>query len=160
MMTAPTQIVLATDFSPSDLSSKVGVIERVRSSWDRIAAAVSLIAILLHLIFQYGFHNSGAGSRVPLWIAIVAGGLPLLYGLSLPCSCFRCSFFLCRPRPTSVTPRGLTAFLSEHIGSCSVAAGAAEISSNRFGDSPLPVAFPKEVRHNDSCGKPKEQLYD
>ena len=48
---------------------------------DRIAAAVSLIAILLHLIFRYGLHNSDASSRLPLWIAIVAGGLPLLYSL-------------------------------------------------------------------------------
>ncbi len=57
------------------------MLERVRSSWDRIAAAVSLIAILLHLIFRYGLHNSDASSRLPLWIAIVAGGLPLLYSL-------------------------------------------------------------------------------
>ncbi len=59
------------------------MLERVRGSWDRIAAAVSLIAILLHLIFRYGLHNSGASSRLPLWIAIVAGGLPLLYSLLL-----------------------------------------------------------------------------
>jgi heavy metal translocating P-type ATPase len=74
---------LAKDMASEDLSRKVGVLERVRSSWDRIAAAVSLIAILLHLIFRYGLHNSGASSRLPLWIAIVAGGLPLLYSLLL-----------------------------------------------------------------------------
>ena len=55
----------------------------MRGSWDRITAIIALIAISLHLLFRYGLHNAGAFATVPLWIAIVIGGVPLLYNLLL-----------------------------------------------------------------------------
>jgi heavy metal translocating P-type ATPase len=61
----------------------VSRLKQVTGSWDRIAAVASLIAISLHLLLRYGLHNAGAISVVPLWIAIVTGGLPLLYALLL-----------------------------------------------------------------------------
>lgn len=61
----------------------VGPLEWALSGWDRIAALVSLIAIMLHLLLRYVLHCSGVISRVPLWIAIATGGLPLLYELFL-----------------------------------------------------------------------------
>lgn len=55
----------------------------MRLFWDRTAAFLSLIAILLHLLLRYLLHSSAAASAIPLWIAIIAGGLPLLYDLLL-----------------------------------------------------------------------------
>ncbi len=59
-----------------------GAFEQARGSWDRIAALIALIAIALHLLSRYVIHNAGVIPVVPLWIAIITGGLPLLYNLT------------------------------------------------------------------------------
>lgn len=56
-------------------------IDQIRGSWDRIAALIALAAMALHLLSRFAFHKSGVITVVPLWIAIVVGGVPLLYGL-------------------------------------------------------------------------------
>lgn len=57
------------------------MIGRVRHSWNWVAAALSLVAIFLHLLFRYVLEYQHALASIPLWIAIVAGGLPLLRDL-------------------------------------------------------------------------------
>jgi heavy metal translocating P-type ATPase len=54
---------------------------RAKRSWNSISAALSLTAIILYLLFHYGLHIKSALAELPLWTAIFAGGLPLLYGL-------------------------------------------------------------------------------
>lgn len=49
--------------------------------WTRYIAVISLIAVPLHLLFQYLLHYRDSISSAPLWIAVIAGGLPLLYEL-------------------------------------------------------------------------------
>src|SRR5215472_17282507 len=56
-------------------------IEQAKHSWQRIAAGVSFIAILLDLILRYPLHQPVRISSTPLWLAIAMGGLPLLYDL-------------------------------------------------------------------------------
>ncbi len=46
-------------------------------------AALSIIAIILHLTFRFGFHASPRVFQAPLVVALVIGGLPLLYDLLL-----------------------------------------------------------------------------
>ena len=57
------------------------ILEQATHSWQRIAAGVSFIAILLHLILRYPLHQPARISSTPLWLAIAIGGLPLLYDL-------------------------------------------------------------------------------
>ena len=57
--------------------------DEVRRSWNRIAAIVSVVAIALHLLLRYLLHRSGPAASAPLWIAVAAGGLPLLYDLAV-----------------------------------------------------------------------------
>lgn len=64
-----------------DGTSRSTLFARVRHSWNWIAAAIALIAILLHLVSRYLLHHPIAYASVPLWIAIVVGGLPLLRDL-------------------------------------------------------------------------------
>jgi cation transport ATPase len=54
---------------------------RTRRSWTRITVFISLIAIPLYLLQRYLLHRSGWASALPLWIAIVTGGGPLLFNL-------------------------------------------------------------------------------
>jgi len=52
--------------------------------WHRksaIIAALSIVAIALHLILRYGIHTTPATYRIPLLAILVIGGLPLLYDL-------------------------------------------------------------------------------
>ncbi len=51
-------------------------------AWNSISAILAFAAIVLHLVLRYGFSVTGYGASVPLWIAIIAGGVPLLYELS------------------------------------------------------------------------------
>ncbi|MEP6467339.1 MAG: heavy metal translocating P-type ATPase [Parafilimonas sp.] len=51
-------------------------------SWGRITVVLSLIAIPLYLLQRYGLHQPAHVATTPLWIAIAAGGLPLLFDLS------------------------------------------------------------------------------
>lgn len=57
------------------------LLERARRSWGGISAAFSLTAIVLYLLFRYVLHVRSALAEFPLWAAIIAGGLPLLYDL-------------------------------------------------------------------------------
>ncbi|HEY7837461.1 MAG TPA: heavy metal translocating P-type ATPase [Terriglobales bacterium] len=54
----------------------------VTPSWGRITVVVTLIAIPLHLLQRYPFHQSAAAAALPLWVAIIAGGIPLVFNLS------------------------------------------------------------------------------
>jgi heavy metal translocating P-type ATPase len=95
-MTAPGRIIVATDFSPASsaavsvamASGKPGCararpLERINEHWNWLAASISLAAIFLYLLFRYLLHYTTAISSVSLWVAIIAGGFPLLYGLVL-----------------------------------------------------------------------------
>ena len=75
-MSLPTALPSHAPVRPS------GAFEQARGSWDRIAALIALIAIALHLLSRYVIHNAGVIPIVPLWIAIITGGLPLLYNLT------------------------------------------------------------------------------
>jgi heavy metal translocating P-type ATPase len=54
----------------------------VRFTWNRTSVAVSFLAIVLYLSLHYGFHVSSSISILPLWVAMIVGGLPLLYDLA------------------------------------------------------------------------------
>jgi heavy metal translocating P-type ATPase len=49
--------------------------------WNLTSVMISGSAILLHLWFRYSLHLSARGQFFPLWVAIICGGVPLLYGL-------------------------------------------------------------------------------
>jgi hypothetical protein len=53
--------------------------ENVRHAWNRISVVISLTSILLYMSLRYLFHSTGSILTLPLWIAIITGGLPLLY---------------------------------------------------------------------------------
>jgi heavy metal translocating P-type ATPase len=44
-------------------------------------AVLSVVAIILYLVLRFGFHTSTIIQEIPLWIALILGGLPLLYEL-------------------------------------------------------------------------------
>lgn len=54
---------------------------RVRHVWHNLSVALSIAAIVLYLLLRYLFHQTGDLVSLPLWIAIVVGGTPLLYDL-------------------------------------------------------------------------------
>ena len=54
----------------------------LRHAWNRISVVISLTAILLYVSLRYLFHSTGNILTLPLWIAIITGGLPLVYDLS------------------------------------------------------------------------------
>ena len=60
----------------------ISILHRIQRSWTRITAVLSFVAIVLHLIFRYLLHHNAAVYSIPLWVAIIAGGVPLLYGLA------------------------------------------------------------------------------
>ena len=52
--------------------------------WHRkttIIAALSVAAIILHLVLRFGFHTTPGSYQIPLLITLTFGGLPLLYDL-------------------------------------------------------------------------------
>jgi hypothetical protein len=52
--------------------------------WHRkttIIAALSIVAILLHLVLRFGFHTTRGTYQIPLLATLALGGLPLLYDL-------------------------------------------------------------------------------
>lgn len=55
----------------------------MKARWDRIAVGMTLAAIVSHLLLRFAVHLSGFLASLPLWIAIVACGLPVLYELAL-----------------------------------------------------------------------------
>jgi cation transport ATPase len=54
----------------------------MRHTWNRISVALSFAAIVLYLSLRFLFHKPAGISTLPLWVAVVVGGLPLLYDLS------------------------------------------------------------------------------
>ena len=46
-----------------------------------VIAALSIAAILLHLVLRFGFHTTPRSYQIPLLATLVLGGLPLLYDL-------------------------------------------------------------------------------
>jgi len=64
-----------------DATSRATLVERVRNSWNLVAAGLSLVAIVFYLLSRYLLHYPTAYASIPLWVAIVAGGLPLLRDL-------------------------------------------------------------------------------
>ncbi len=53
----------------------------MKGTWERIAVGIALAAIVAHLFMRFGLHLSGAVPALPLWIAILICGLPLVYEL-------------------------------------------------------------------------------
>ncbi|HVC48021.1 MAG TPA: heavy metal translocating P-type ATPase [Terracidiphilus sp.] len=49
--------------------------------WNRISVVLSSLAIALYLVLRFGLHEKGLIPSLPLWIAVIAGGVPLLYEL-------------------------------------------------------------------------------
>lgn len=52
--------------------------------WNRkttVIAALSILAIFLHLVLRFGFHTAPGTSRIPLLATLILGGLPLLFDL-------------------------------------------------------------------------------
>ena len=52
--------------------------------WQRkstFIAALSVVAITLHLVLRFGFHATSGTYRIPLLVTLALGGLPLLYDL-------------------------------------------------------------------------------
>jgi heavy metal translocating P-type ATPase len=68
---------------PSESEARVKTLEQLQGLWNQLAAVVSLAAIILYLLFRYLLHYNATDSSVPLWVAIFAGGIPLLYQLLL-----------------------------------------------------------------------------
>ena len=54
----------------------------VRLMWQPHSVGVSFLAIILYLLLHYAFHVKSRVSTLPLWFAVIVGGLPLLYDLS------------------------------------------------------------------------------
>ena len=46
-----------------------------------VIAALSISAILLHLVLRFGFHTTSRTYQIPLLATLILGGLPLLYDL-------------------------------------------------------------------------------
>ena len=44
-----------------------------------VIAALSIAAILLHLVLRFGFHTTAGTHQIPLLATLALGGLPLLY---------------------------------------------------------------------------------
>jgi len=57
------------------------LLDRVRHASSAISAALALTAIALYLLFHYVLHVTSSLAELPLWAAIIVGGLPLLYNL-------------------------------------------------------------------------------
>ena len=62
-------------------TDRVSPFERTKKIWNRLTVAISFAAILLHLLIRYLLHYNISISSIPLWIAIIFGGIPLLFEL-------------------------------------------------------------------------------
>ena len=58
------------------------MLENVRHVGNGISVVISFSAIFLYVSLRYLFHITGSILTLPRWIAIITGGLPLLYDLS------------------------------------------------------------------------------
>lgn len=52
------------------------------NTWNRVSVVISSLAIVLYLVLHFLLHVKSMTSALPLWIAVMVGGLPLLYDLS------------------------------------------------------------------------------
>ena len=52
--------------------------QRAQRAWNWVTALLALGAIVLHLVSRYALGHSAVTSEWPLWVAIVAGGVPLV----------------------------------------------------------------------------------
>lgn len=59
----------------------MAMLKRVARSWDWVSAAISLSAIACYLALRYLFRIPISVSSIPLWVAVVTGGTPLIYVL-------------------------------------------------------------------------------
>lgn len=46
-----------------------------------VIAGLCLLGIFLHLLLRFGFHTGAGSYRIPLFVTLVIGGLPMLYDL-------------------------------------------------------------------------------
>jgi len=65
----------------SDTAPRFDTLQQLKGLWVRYTAVLSLGAILFYLAFHNLWHLTAKIAFVPLWVAIIAGGLPLLYDL-------------------------------------------------------------------------------
>ncbi|HEU5457486.1 MAG TPA: heavy metal translocating P-type ATPase, partial [Terracidiphilus sp.] len=49
--------------------------------WNSVSTGISALAIAAHLVLRFSLHMDGWLLDLPLWIAVTAGGVPLLYAL-------------------------------------------------------------------------------
>jgi heavy metal translocating P-type ATPase len=54
---------------------------RFAPSKETLIAGLTLVAILLHVVLKYGFHFPSRTSNLPLFVALVIGGVPLVWEL-------------------------------------------------------------------------------
>jgi heavy metal translocating P-type ATPase len=63
------------------------VLPTIRLGWIRwrhrttVIAALSIVAIAVHVVFRFGFHTTPGTYQIPLLAVLALGGLPLLYDL-------------------------------------------------------------------------------
>src|SRR4249920_2989128 len=63
------------------------VLPTIRLGWIRsrdrttVIAALSVAAIVAHVVLRFGFHTTPGVSQIPLLAVLALGGLPLLYDL-------------------------------------------------------------------------------
>lgn len=50
--------------------------------WNSVSTGISALAIAAHLVLRFSLHRFGLVPDLPLWVAVVAGGVPLLYALT------------------------------------------------------------------------------
>ncbi len=71
-----------TSLGQPPIKDRKSLHRNVRPVWNRASVAVSFLAIVLQLSLHYGLQVSSGISNLPLWVAVIVGGLPLLYDLS------------------------------------------------------------------------------
>lgn len=54
---------------------------RFAPSKETLIAGLTLVAILLHVALKYGFHFPSLSPNLPLFVALVIGGFPLVWEL-------------------------------------------------------------------------------
>lgn len=55
----------------------------MKGLWDHIAVGITAAAIAAHLLLRFALHEPAWVTSLPLWIAIILCGLPLLYELAV-----------------------------------------------------------------------------
>jgi heavy metal translocating P-type ATPase len=65
------------------LTVPIGVFTRLRQRKSTVISALSILAIIAHLVLRFVIHASVEASTIPLGIMLVLGGMPLIYDLLL-----------------------------------------------------------------------------